>query len=221
MKDKIESEEFYNLMLSYRNAPINNQLNVTERFEDVKKYISSLQSESKEVDRIMLRKLVDIVWNDVTESEEVPSTIHADSLIDKLLSHPPKQSKSAEEIKLNGINCVFINKDGKEISCYIPKSKLREVIEDTAYESITTPECDSSSCAVNNFCECNLVNEDANLSHLTINLKAVKSEITDEEIGKAADEYAFQVPYDGTKCFYNKDKHKSFQEGAKWMQQNK
>ena len=35
--------------------------------------------------RKQLRHLIDVVWNHVTESEEVPSTLVADELIDKAL----------------------------------------------------------------------------------------------------------------------------------------
>lgn len=39
-------------------------------------------------DRKRLRELVDVVWNEATDSETVPSTITADELIDRVMSQP-------------------------------------------------------------------------------------------------------------------------------------
>jgi len=44
-----------------------------------------------------------------------------------------------------------------------------------------------------------------------------------EQINKEAEEYAFRVPYDGSKDFYNEDRLKGYQDGAspyalKWQQ---
>jgi hypothetical protein len=68
--------------------------------------------------------------------------------------------------KGDGIECIFTDKEGKEVSCFIPESKIRELIEDEAYERVTRPECDCSTCAVNNFCECDPINEGVELSEL-------------------------------------------------------
>lgn len=54
-------------------------------------YIRYLRNIEVSVDRKVMRDLVDNVWQDVKESEEVPSTIHADKLIDKTLEQQ-KQS---------------------------------------------------------------------------------------------------------------------------------
>lgn len=39
-------------------------------------------------ERMLLRQLVDATWQSCTESEEVPSTKHADELIDKVFNKP-------------------------------------------------------------------------------------------------------------------------------------
>ncbi|WKZ94058.1 hypothetical protein P0E69_09380 [Chimaeribacter arupi] len=49
------------------------------------------------VNKNALRELVDVVWQEATESEAVPSTKWADSLIDKLLSLPPEPVSSRYE----------------------------------------------------------------------------------------------------------------------------
>lgn len=66
------------------------------------------------------------------------------------------------------IECVFKNKKGEEVTCHISELEIKELIEDYAYEKVTEPDCQSSSCAVNNFCECTPINEDVELSHLVI-----------------------------------------------------
>lgn len=63
---------------------------------------------------------------------------------------------------------VFKTKDGKEISAVIPFSIILEHTIDNAYEIITMPECGSSSCSVNNFCECDPINDDAEFSRLKL-----------------------------------------------------
>lgn len=49
-------------------------------------YIRHLRMKKFMSDRKFLRELVDAVWQDSKESEEVPSTNHADSIIDKVLN---------------------------------------------------------------------------------------------------------------------------------------
>lgn len=45
-------------------------------------------------------------------------------------------------------------------SASITLTRLKELIMDEANDIITEPECRSSSCAVNGFCECDPINED-------------------------------------------------------------
>ena len=75
-------------------------------------------------------------------------------------------------IKLNEkdtIEVVFI--DGqKKATAIIPYSKIIELIEQEAYEIITKPECNCSSCAVEGFCECDPVNEDMEFSGIYVNI---------------------------------------------------
>jgi len=49
--------------------------------------LGELAFKSVQFDRKFLRDLVDIVWNHITESEEVPSTMTADKLIDKAIEY--------------------------------------------------------------------------------------------------------------------------------------
>ena len=61
--------------------------------------------------------------------------------------------------KGDGLKVMFA--DGvNTTSAFIPLSKIKHLIMDEANEIITKPECSSSSCAVNNFCECDPINED-------------------------------------------------------------
>jgi hypothetical protein len=46
---------------------------------------------------------------------------------------------------------------------------------------------------------------------------AVIKEPNQTELLKAADDYGFQVPYDGTRGFYNRTKIDAFIDGAEWM----
>jgi hypothetical protein len=70
--------------------------------------------------------------------------------------------------RTDGIEVLFLNKKGKQVSCYIPETRIKELIEDEAYNLITEPNCNESSCAVNGFCECPPINEDMQLSYLAI-----------------------------------------------------
>lgn len=45
-------------------------------------------------------------------------------------------------------------------SASISLTRLKDLIMDEAYEMITDPSCDNSTCAVNGFCECDPINED-------------------------------------------------------------
>jgi len=72
--------------------------------------------------------------------------------------------------KTDGIECVFIGDEGKEVTYFIPEHRIKKLIEEEAYEQVTKPECGCSSCAVNNFCECDPVNEDLELNHLVMNI---------------------------------------------------
>jgi hypothetical protein len=67
------------------------------------------------------------------------------------------------------MRCKLSEKDWIEImfvdgsntaTAIIPYSKIKELLMDDAYEIITKPNCNDSSCAINGFCECNPINED-------------------------------------------------------------
>jgi hypothetical protein len=72
--------------------------------------------------------------------------------------------------KKDGLNFVFKTKDGKEATAYIPLTKIIERLEDEAFEILTEPNCGSSSCAVNNFCECDPINDDAEFKHVELSV---------------------------------------------------
>lgn len=57
------------------------------------------------------------------------------------------------------INVMFADGE-RTTSASITLTRLKELIMDEAHDIITKPECKSSSCAVNNFCECEPINED-------------------------------------------------------------
>lgn len=57
------------------------------------------------------------------------------------------------------IDVVFADGE-RTATASISLTKLKELIMDEAFETITTNDCSCSSCAVNGFCECNPVNED-------------------------------------------------------------
>ena len=67
-----------------------------------------------------------------------------------------------KQIKLTNkhtINVVF--GDGEKTAiAKISLYKLKDLIIEDAFEIITTPECNYSSCAENCFCECDPINED-------------------------------------------------------------
>ncbi|MGC3945318.1 MAG: hypothetical protein QM762_12530 [Chryseolinea sp.] len=44
---------------------------------------------------------------------------------------------------------------------------------------------------------------------------------TEEEVNTAAERYAFQVPFDGTRKFYNDDKHAGFYAGVVWYKKQR
>lgn len=71
--------------------------------------------------------------------------------------------------KKDGLSFVFKTKEGKEKSAYIPLLEIIKNLEDIALEIINTPDCNSSSCAVNNFCECDLINDDVEFKHVELN----------------------------------------------------
>lgn len=63
------------------------------------------------------------------------------------------------------INIEFT--DGKKsVVAMIPYSKLKELILDEAYEVISKPECNNSTCDVNGFCECDPINEDMEFARM-------------------------------------------------------
>lgn len=76
--------------------------------------------------------------------------------------------------KKDGLNFVFNTKDGKRVSAYIPLVKIIERLEDEAFEIITKPNCVCSSCSVNNFCECDPINEEAEFQHIELSLAFCK-----------------------------------------------
>jgi|GEM_PF-4165094 len=81
-------------------------LSLSETIGELRKYIDSsggydfeaLRSEHVDSpvipDRSMLRKLVDLVWNEAKESTEVPSTKFADQLIDTVFSASPAKPEA-------------------------------------------------------------------------------------------------------------------------------
>lgn len=71
--------------------------------------------------------------------------------------------------KNDGIEIVFA--DGiKTATAFISQAKIKELLLDEAYDIITTPECDSSSCAVNNFCECSPINGDMEFAGIFVRI---------------------------------------------------
>lgn len=72
--------------------------------------------------------------------------------------------------KKDGLNFVFATKEGKEVTAYIPLTKIIERLEDEAFEVITEPNCNCSSCAVNNFCECSPTDDDAEFKHVELSV---------------------------------------------------
>jgi len=72
--------------------------------------------------------------------------------------------------KNDGLNFVFKTKENKEVTAFIPLSKIIERLEDEAYEVVTEPSCICSSCSVNGFCECNPINEDAKFKHVELSV---------------------------------------------------
>ncbi len=72
--------------------------------------------------------------------------------------------------KKDSIDFVFKTKDGKEVTACIPVAKIMKLGEEDAYECVTTPSCSESTCSVNNFCECNPINEDVELIRLEVSV---------------------------------------------------
>ena len=70
----------------------------------------------------------------------------------------------------DGLSFVFETPEGKKISAFIPTNIIVENLEDLAYEVLLEPECQSSSCAVNNFCECDSINEDAKFKYVEVDI---------------------------------------------------
>lgn len=62
-----------------------------------------------------------------------------------------------------GLEFVYKTSEGKEVTAYIPFTKVIESLEDLVFEIITEPNCQSSSCTVNNFCECEPLDTDIKL----------------------------------------------------------
>lgn len=72
--------------------------------------------------------------------------------------------------KKDGLNFIFTTKEGKEITAYIPLTKIIEHLEEEAFEVVTEPDCGCSSCSVNNFCECDPINDDAEFKHVELSV---------------------------------------------------
>jgi len=72
--------------------------------------------------------------------------------------------------KKDGLTFVFKTKESKEVSAYIPLTKIIERLEGEAFEIITEPDCGCSSCVVNNFCECDPINDDAEFKHVELSV---------------------------------------------------
>lgn len=60
--------------------------------------------------------------------------------------------RDIEILENDNLRFIFENDKGEEISSYISFSDVIKSLEDLAYEKITIPNCNSSSCSVNNFC---------------------------------------------------------------------
>jgi len=69
----------------------------------------------------------------------------------------------------DSIDVMFADGTNTTTAC-IPLSKIKELIMDEAYEIITRPECNDSSCAVNNFCECDPINEDMEFAGIYVSV---------------------------------------------------
>jgi hypothetical protein len=57
------------------------------------------------------------------------------------------------------IDVMFVDGE-RTVTANISLRKIKELIMDEAMKIISQPECCSSSCAVNGFCECDQINED-------------------------------------------------------------
>ena len=78
-----------------------------------------------------------------------------------------EKSKRIKLTKEHGLEFLFI--DGvNQASAFLPYSTIKEYLMDEAMETICTPDCNSSSCAVNNFCECDPINEEMEFSAIYI-----------------------------------------------------
>ena len=71
--------------------------------------------------------------------------------------------------KDDSIDVVFADGDNT-CTANISLDKLKELILDEAFEIISEPSCSSSSCSVNNFCECDPINEDMEFSGIFVNV---------------------------------------------------
>jgi len=67
------------------------------------------------------------------------------------------------------IEIAFIDGE-KTATASIPLAKIKERLEDLAWEMITETECNSSSCAANNFCECDPINEDMEFAGIYVRI---------------------------------------------------
>lgn len=66
----------------------------------------------------------------------------------------------------------FLFIDGEnQVSAYLPFSTIKNHLIDEAIEIISTPECNNSTCSVSNFCECDPINENMELSGIYINIE--------------------------------------------------
>lgn len=58
----------------------------------------------------------------------------------------------------DSIEVVFADGE-KTATASISYKRLKDLLIEDAYDIITTPDCGCSSCAENNFCECDPINE--------------------------------------------------------------
>lgn len=70
--------------------------------------------------------------------------------------------------KNDSIELVYRTKEGDLTAASISRSRVIELLTDEAYEAITTPWCNESSCVINGFCECSPIDEDAIFDHIRL-----------------------------------------------------
>lgn len=104
---------------------------------------------------------------------------------DNVLMAMEEYANTKAPIKLkedDALQCVFLGKDGQEHILEIYPGHLRELVEDSAFELLSETQCQESTCAVNNFCECEPFEEGLDFSEFRVRIETTLS------IAKPADE---------------------------------